>query len=341
MNLPMLENRPIILNATQINAIVGFHELVYEGQISIKPVEKCFCGSTDFRLLSRCDRFGLPFGTKICKTCGLITQTVQMQPDSMPLFYENIYWPLVIGKNASESAVDAYVTRPKNDEVSSYVLRSIGLLKKQVSIFEVGCGAGIRIDRLKNELIQQGFEVKAYGCDYSSDALLQAQNKGIKIIKGGFEEIGQFGKADILILSHLFEHLPDLDMALRQINNLLHNESLLYVEVPGVVDLENKEEYDFNYQTYCVLAHTYNFSLQSLSNVMSRGGFRLVEGDEYVRSIFVKGVPHEASVSAYQQITDALERAHKKQALIEKRRNHRGVRYLRNVAKALLGRLSI
>jgi len=240
MNLPVFENMSIALNATQRNAIVDFHELVYEGKIAIKPVEKCFCGSVDFRLLSRCDRFDLPFGTKICKTCGLISQTVQIHPDSMQLFYERIYWPLVIGKKASEAPVDAYVTKPKNDEASSYILRCVESLKKQVSIFEVGCGAGIRIDRLKTELINLGFEVKVFGCDYSPDALMQAQNKGIKVVEGGFEEIRQFGKADILILSHLFEHLPDLDLALGQINNLLHNESLLYIEVPGVADLENK-----------------------------------------------------------------------------------------------------
>ena len=341
MNLPIFGNMPIFLNATQKNAIVDFHEFVYAGKISIIHVEKCFCGSIDFRILSRCDRFGLPFGTKICKICGLISQTVQMHPDSLQLFYQKVYWPLVIGKNASELVHKDYVTIPKKDENSSYVLRYVKSLKKQVSIFEVGCGEGIRIERLKNELIDLGYEVKAFGCDYSPDALVKAKTKGIKIVEGGFDEIRRFGKADILILSHLFEHLPDLNCALKQIDNILHDDSLLYIEVPGVVDLENKKEYDFNYQHYCVLAHTYNFSLQTLSNVMSYGGFRLVEGDEYVRSIFVKELSQIQNKSAYAQIIQALERAYKKQITIDARRNQPVIKYLKNIAKALLGRVSM
>lgn len=341
MNLPVFENMGVPLNRTQRNAIVDFHQLLYEGEIAIKPVDRCFCGAINFRLLSRCDRFELPFGTKICRDCGLISQTIQLHPDSMPIFYERIYWPLVIGKNVSESPVDAFVTKPKNDETTSYVLKCVESLKKQVSIFEVGCGAGIRIDRLKTELTNLGFEVKAFGCDYSPDALMQAQHKGIEAVQGGFREISNFGKADILILSHVFEHLPNLTLALEQINNLLHNDSLLYIEVPGVVDLENKSEYGFNYQVYCVLAHTYNFSLQTLCNVMSRGGFRLVKGDEYVRSIFVKGKSKQICLSAYKEIIEALEIAYKKQSALDAKRNRPVVKYLRNVAKALLGRLSI
>jgi len=73
---------------------------------------------------------------------------------------------------------------------------------------------------------------------------------------------------------------------------------------------------------------------------MSHGGFRLVEGDEYVRSIFVKGEPQGQNVSAYKQIIEAIERAYKKQTALDARRNYPVVKYLRNVAKALLGRLS-
>jgi SAM-dependent methyltransferase len=341
MTLPIFENKSIKLNAIQRSAIVGFHELVYEGKIKIRTLEKCFCGSESFQILSRCDRFCLPFGTRICKSCGLISQAVQIHPDSMPLFYEKIYWPLIIGKTARESSKDAFVTTPKQDETSSFVLRCVDSTKKQLRIVEVGCGSGIRIKRLKDELIHRGHDVKAFGCDYSSDALMQAKLKEIEVVDGGFDEVKSFGKADILILSHVFEHLPDLELALEQINSLIHDDSLLYIEVPGVVDLENKFEYDFNYQVYCVLAHTYNFSLQSLVNVMAQGGFRLLEGDEYVRSVFVKGVPDNQTVSAYATTILALERAYKKSAKLEARRNQAVYKYLKNLAKALLGRESM
>jgi len=338
MTLPFFETMSIPLNTTQRLAIIEFHEYVYTGKIKVREVDVCFCGSSQFELLSRCDRFGLPFGTKICTSCGLISQTIQINPDSIPLFYERIYWPLVIGTNTSEASQDIFITEPKKDEVSSYLLRHLDLSKKKLRIFEVGCGSGIRIKKLKDELEQLGIEVQAYGCDYSSDALLQAKDKEICVVQGGFEEIGQFGFADILILSHVFEHFPDLNLALKKINTLIHDDSLVYIEVPGVNDLQNKAEYSFNYQVYCVLAHTYNFSLQSLESVMSRGNFRLVEGDEYVRSIFVRGEAGSSRESAYNDTIEALSKANDKRERLDKKRNSLVVKYLRNVAKALLSR---
>jgi SAM-dependent methyltransferase len=338
MSLPVFETMGLPLNAIQRLALIEFHEYVYTGKIQIQQVDTCFCGSSQFQLLSRCDRFGLPFGTKICTSCGLISQTVQLHQSSMPLFYERIYWPLVIGTNASELSQDVFLTQPKQDEASSYILRCLDSSKKKLRIFEVGCGSGIRIKRLKDELEQLGHQVQAFGCDYSSDALLQAKRNEIEVVQGGFDEIGQFGSADILILSHVFEHFPDLNLALEQINTLIHDSSLIYIEVPGVDDLVNKAEYGFNYQVYCVLAHTYNFSLRSLTAVMSSGGFRLLEGDEYVRSIFVKGEAQKELNSAYETTIYALEKAYKKSDVLYTKRNNPVYLYLKNVAKAILGR---
>lgn len=331
MKLPIFKDVGMPLGVERRRAFNEFNEMIYSGAIKIEPVEACFCGSRDFQLLSRYDRFGLPFGTQICTACGLITQTLRIHPDSLAEFYEKIYWPLISGQAN-------YSTAPKKDETSPYLLKHIPSHWKEIRVFEVGCGSGGRIARLTNELKQTGHTVTAVGCDYSSRALKLAAQKNIQTIHGGMDELLVAGKADILILSHVFEHFPDLTQATEQIEKLIHDDALVYIEVPGVVDLENKKEYLFNYQLYCVLAHTYNFSLSTLVHVLSRRGLVLVEGDEYVRAIFKKGQVQDDSASAYEQIMSSLQRAYGKQLALESRRNHPAVKYLRNVAKALLGR---
>jgi len=256
---------------------------------------------------------------------------MRIHPESLAEFYEKIYWPLISGQAE-------YSTAPKKDEASPYLLKHIPSHWKEIRIFEVGCGSGGRIARLASELKGRGHSVSAVGCDYSSDALKIARKKDIETIHGGMNELIAAGKADILILSHVFEHFPDLKQAIAQIEELIHGESLVYIEVPGVVDLENKKEYLFNYQLYCVLAHTYNFSLSTLVSVMSKLGLGLVEGDEYVRAVFKHGHAKGQLGSPYEEIMSALERAHEKQLALESRRNNAVVRRLRNVAKALLGR---
>lgn len=331
LKLPIFKDVGIPLGSERRKAFNQFNEMVYSGVIRIEPVDTCFCGNRDFQLLSRYDRFGLPFGTQICRSCGLITQTLRIHPNSLAEFYEKIYWPLISGQ-------DDYSTAPKKDETSPYLLKHIPAHWQDIRVFEVGCGSGGRISRLADELKQSGHAVTAVGCDYSSHALKLTDQKGIQTIHGGMDELLAAGKADILILSHVFEHFPDLAQATEQIEKLIHDDSLVYIEVPGVVDLENKKEYLFNYQLYCVHAHTYNFSLSTLACVLSKRGLCLVEGDEYVRAVFKKGQPQGQPASAYDQITASLQRAHEKQLTLEKRRNHPIVKYLRNVAKVLLGR---
>jgi SAM-dependent methyltransferase len=330
-NLPIFEDIGIALGCERRKVFNQFNEMVYRGAVKIEPVEVCFCGEHNFQLLSRYDRFGLPFGTQICKSCGLITQTLRIHPDSLAQFYEKIYWPLISGQAK-------YSTAPKRHETTPYVLKHIPKEWKDIQIFEVGCGSGGRISRLAEEIKSIGHLVTAVGCDYSSHALTFAGQKGIQTVHGGMTELLARGKADILILSHVFEHFPDLVLATEQIKMMTHENSLVYIEVPGVADLENKREYLFNYQLYCVLAHTYNFTLSTLAQVMSRQGFELLEGDEYVRAVFRKGQRKDYLANEYEQIMLALQRAQEKQLALESRRNHPFVKYLRNVAKALLGR---
>uniref|UniRef100_UPI0040486E5E class I SAM-dependent methyltransferase n=1 Tax=Polynucleobacter sp. TaxID=2029855 RepID=UPI0040486E5E len=330
-NRHIFEGCGIPLFGGRRKAFNDFNEMVFSGKIKIESVEFCFCGRSDFELLSRLDRFGLPFGTKICTSCGLVTQTRRISSESLPTFYEKIYWPLISG-------LDEFLTLPKKGETLSYLLKHIRASDKEIRLFEVGCGSGMRISKLRDELVQESHKVIAIACDYSTQALYLAKQKDIRVIHGGMNELRVEGKADILILSHVFEHFPNLAEAIAQIENLIHDDTIIYIEVPGIEDLENKYEYLFDYQMYCVLAHTYNFSLTTLSNVMATRDFVLLEGDEYIRAVFKKGSTNEQRISGYKRIIDGLNRAEIKRRATEKRRNQWIVKYLRGVAKALLNR---
>jgi len=337
MNLPLFDSSGISLHGVRRDAFNKLNKKIYYGELKVEVVERCFCGDNDFRKLSKYDRFGLPFGTQICRSCGLITQTLRLTPDSLPLFYAEIYWPLIEGDYNP-----GFVTVPSDDQWLSYILNHISFDNSHIDIIEIGCGSGTRLAALKRELEARGMEVHATGCDYSESALSIARTKGIDIVLGGLEEVTAVGVADVVILSHVFEHLPDLNSATRELSKITNCDSIIYIEVPGVIDLENKREYLYNYQLYSVLAHTYNFSLQSLAMVMESGGFALVEGDEFVRSIFKKIGEEQkkpvSNVNVYHETIRAIERAYVKQASLERKRDRPIVKYARNLAKALLGR---
>jgi len=330
MKIRICEEVGMPLGLKRRSAFNQLNEMVYLGKIKVESVESCFCGSESFQLLSRFDRFGLPFGTKICKDCGLITQTIRIQNDSLPEFYEKIYWPLINGDGS-------YSTPRKVGESDSFLLKHVPMPSNEVRIFEVGCGSGWRISRLAAELRDRGHSVVQFGCDYSSNALAQAERKGINVIHGGMDQLSEAGRADILVLSHVFEHFPDLKLALRQIERLVFDHTLIYIEVPGVINLKNRRDYGYSYQDYSVLAHTYNFSLSTLANVMARGGFGLVDGDEYIRAIFTKNTFIGKPLSGYQPIIQSLLEASERKERLERHAYGRMRKYLTRVVKALLG----
>ena len=79
------------LNVVRRRAVNEFNEMVYFEEIKLEIVNQCFCGSSNFELLSRYDRYGFPFGTQICRNCGLISQTINIAEESMEKFYDNSY----------------------------------------------------------------------------------------------------------------------------------------------------------------------------------------------------------------------------------------------------------
>ncbi len=325
----------IHLSGIRKKAFNDFNEAVYLKKIEVLEVKECFCGSKNFEILSKFDRFGLPFGTQICRECGLVTQTIRIAEKSMPLFYDRIYWPLIAGKNKT------YETKTKRYLSISFMMEHLNLNNKHVKIFEVGCGSGFKLSELARKLEEKNCRVEKFGCDYSIDALKLAEQNNIKTCLGGFDELKKFGKADVLILSHVFEHFTDLHLAIENMRALMNENAYVYIEVPGINDLVNKKEYDFDYQTYNVLAHTYNFSLQSLKNVLSEGGFEIVAGNEYVRALFKKiKFPDikKNKISAYSETIKFLNLAKNKNKKYKKINKMFMIPYFKNLIKSLMGK---
>ena len=127
-----------------------------------------------------------------------------------------------------------------------------------------------------------------YGTEYNKDYVKHGNKKGLKLTSNSIEEYANKtnNKFDLIILSHVFEHLTDPFDTLNYIKKISHEKTISYIEVPGVLDLKTRYIYDCDFLKYLTHAHTFNFSLSSLRATLNQCGFQLLKGNEKVESVF-------------------------------------------------------
>ena len=144
------------------------------------------------------------------------------------------------------------------------VLRNIfekSRIDSNSKILEVGCGTGNYISKIYDSI-----SCECYGVDYSEDNIAYGQSRGLNIYHGGIEILEDLNKkADLIILSHVFEHFTDLRKELERIRNLLTADGYLYIEVPGLYQWSN----DILFQN----AHNWQFNTRTLTYVMNACGW--------------------------------------------------------------------
>jgi len=251
----------------------------------LQTVKDCICGSRSFEQLTGKDRFGLPVNSNICTKCGLITTTPRISLRSLGDFYDFVYNGLTLGIENAEEMI-CQTGEEHGDLIFNFLEPFLSNSVK--SLAEVGCGSGHNLAAIQKRLLKKGIATEIYGCDYSSQYVKLARELfNVNALQGNIESLIKAGvKVDVVILSHLFEHLVDLKSEMKKIKRILNESGIVYIEVPGILDLKNKFEYDCDLLKYLTIAHTYNFSLGTLTNTMMLGGFDLIAGNEYVRSVF-------------------------------------------------------
>lgn len=148
-------------------------------------------------------------------------------------------------------------------------------------VLEIGCGASGILKYFKDngctvKGIDLGEEFIAYGKKNHDLDLMVGDIKALKIEK----------KPDVIIYSHVLEHILDLKGQLNSIVEIMHKHTVLCIEVPGLKNLHRS--YEGNLLLYLQNAHVYHFTKTSLLNLMQANGFEHVTIDEFVRSIFKK-----------------------------------------------------
>jgi SAM-dependent methyltransferase len=114
-----------------------------------------------------------------------------------------------------------------------------------LDVLEIGCGSGFLLD----EFQRRG--ARCVGVDLAAPAVAYARETlGLNVRRGDFRDAMADGhRHDLILLSHVFEHLPDPRAALAQLQGALRPAGVLFVEIPreDLAVFELKAARDYRY----------------------------------------------------------------------------------------------
>lgn len=244
----------------------------------------CLCGSHNNKSkIATIDRFGLDFSSYICKICGLIFTSPYICESSLTFYYNKFYHSLHFG---TAQPIENLYSKGQGSKIFNFVKAYLN--SSDISIFEMGAGCGTNLLEFANVAKKNSFKVACYGNEYNKEYVTYGNKKGLTLVSSSIEEYANKtrNRFDVIILSHVFEHLTEPFGVLNYLKKISHKETILYIEVPGVLDLKTRYVYDCDFLKYLTHAHTFNFSLSSLKATLRHCGFELVQGNEKVESIF-------------------------------------------------------
>lgn len=206
-----------------------------------------------------------------CPSCGT-GQTVP-QPENIADYYVEEYYDGRIETRNNQGILDRF-----NDSYESLLGINESVPTEKGRLLEIGCGPG-------HDLVDfsgQGWEV--VGVEPNKSAVEMGRKKyDLTIHHGTLDEIAdrlEKSSFDVVLLNHVFEHIPNPRETLRYINQIIAPTGLVIIEVPNFDSVLRRALGEF-WGDCDVPRHVYHYTPQSLDVLMEEQGFRKIDSSYY------------------------------------------------------------
>lgn len=266
------EKPALSLNSVQLTTRDSLLNKYANGTYTTTAVP-CLCGAGGGRVIAERDRYGLPSPSVLCCECGVVRTSPRLTDDSLRSFYDNEYRPLYTGSVEPGDDFPEF-QRFRGQNISRFLT---GILPNRSCVVDVGCGTGWTLLPFR----EAGHRVA--GCDLGSTYLDAGRARGLDLRHGDHTALADVAPFDLVILSHVFEHIADPRKLMEDLKPMLAPGGLVYIELPGLQKIPATFGDPLRYFQN---AHLWSFDLGSLTAVLANYGYRLVKGNEFIRSVF-------------------------------------------------------
>ncbi len=205
-----------------------------------------------------------------CTRCAMVYADTCASQDDYDLFYKNM--SKYEDKDASSGSGNTLYDKRRLDETAQTIAQYIK--NKNSSILDIGCASGGLLKVFRD----MGYK-NLSGLDPSLTCVQNLQNLDIKGIQGGLFDLNNINnnQYNCVILSHVFEHICDLRLAVNNLLQLLDDDGILYVEVP---DASRYKDYYVVPYYYFDSEHINHFDKIALNNLFLQYSLECIHQNE-------------------------------------------------------------
>lgn len=281
MKLPLYEDNGEISRALSQEALDKLAEFKKEYQNEKSFVENpCLCGSNDFVIISKRDKYGLALNYKLCRSCSLMRIDPYYSPEVLDHLYSDIY--RIVKDYSPETLFEKQIGR--GEDLNNYLKERLDISGYE-QVIEIGTGAGGILVPFKEE------GKKVVGFDFDQDYLTIGKEKGLDVrCEDALDSLAELTKqkTSIVIINHVLEHIVEAKEFINKLENTVATGTLVYIAVPGTFSYV-KKFFPRQLIKYFVFAHPWNFTLHSIKqNLLQNRTFEIVSEDDEIRLILRK-----------------------------------------------------
>lgn len=252
-----------------------------EYQFVARPCPLCEGHALD--LIADVDRFGFRFPMAMCRQCGFVHANPVLRKADYAHFYTHYYRPLHSARVGMPHLGTLTKKKDRNAELLNKLHEYAPLAEFRRSgrtrVLDVGCGAGNFVWAWQ----LAGF--RPVGIDLNEAYMDVGRAIGLDLRVATLQDMTS-ESWDIISYHHVFEHildpLPELELAY----DILADDGILILVVPGLMNVPRKYQGDL--RDYFQLAHVSNFTAETLSAFAVSAGFEIEHVDKRIYGIFRK-----------------------------------------------------
>jgi SAM-dependent methyltransferase len=214
----------------------------------------------------------------LCNQCGMVFHDSVASDEDYAAYYAHAgkYTGHTTAGAGGYTELEALRFKSRVDFLSPHI-------QLHSRIVDIGCGKG----GLLSVFHSKGFD-NTFGIEPSAECVSILQEHGVNGIVGSLFALPDLQPFDLIVVSHVFEHLNTPCDAMQNLKRILRPEGLLYIETP---DAEGYMKYFHKPYYYFDLEHINHFSLELLRLLADLNGFEVVsefQGSDDVQSDFRK-----------------------------------------------------